>query len=639
MKPTSAVACALLAALFCAPLELAFAESTNSREIVVTASKAPLERGKFGGSIRVIDSEEIENSGKNSVAEILRDEPSLDVVRTGGPGGATTVFIRGANSEHTLFLLDGIELNNPVSNARFFNIANLSLENVERIEILRGPSSTVYGSDAIGGVINIISKKAGRGAGARFSFEGGSYDSFTEKASAEYGAERGSARISILRQDVNGVSAARSESEGLEDDPYENTAISGRFDIQISDAVEAYLITRNTDSLAAIDNAAGEFGDDPNRKLDSRENFLRTGVKAEFIPDVYRAEIALSYSDQRFDDNNDRDPRNPDDFLRSSFEGDLLDLELIQTLRLAPSQLLVFGLETERERAKSSFVSESSFGPFDDFFGPEEQRTNGYFLESLNSFSEQLSSSFSVRLDDGSGFDNEVTFRVAPSYSIEETRTRLRASFGSAFKAPSLYQRFSSFGNPELSPEQSLGWEFGFDQESFDSALKWGLTFYRNEIDDLITFDSQSFVFENINEASLEGFEAYAELQMSEDFSLGFDYSYNDAEDKETGEQLLRRAQQHSSVSLNYTEPTSSSVFSVSYRLIGHRFDNDFSSFPAARKRLPSYEVLDLSLRTPVSETLTLFARIDNLFDRKYEDVLGYNNLGLAAYGGFEVSL
>ncbi len=611
----------------------------NTRKVVVSAHHFETPAEKVGSSVTVITAEDIERSQKVYLLDLLRDVPGVDVVQSGGRGGNASVFLRGANSEHTLVVLDGIEINNPGSNARFFNFANMSLENIEQVEILRGSQSTLYGSDAIGGVIHITTKKGTPQTEIGVSVEGGSFETFVESAEVRSGAEGGEFSFGVSREDSGSFSAAAEEDGNSEDDEYERTSFSFQGGIHPLNELDLNVVFRHNDSKADIDNDGGVGGDDPNRLLDTRETFFRTEAALDLFDGALKQVYGVSLTNHKFNDDNDPDAAHPLDTQRSQYRGKLIKWDLKNVIHPTESSRLVFGIETEQEKASSNFSSDGAFGPYSSNFGPTDARTNGYYADLFVEATEWLASSFGVRVDDHSRTDSEVTFRVAPVVTIAETGTRFLGTVSTGYKSPSLFQLYSSFGNPMLEAEESTSWELGIEQTLFGDAVTVGGTYFRNDIDQLVTFNSGTFLFENINEAEIEGFEFFARANLVEGLDLSIDFTLLDTEDKSTGDDLLRRARSQVSSSLHYTFLDARASVQARVRYVGDRDDQNFNTFPAERVELSGYTLVDLLGSYQVSDEISLFARVENLFDKEYQEVFGYGTAGVAAYGGVKVNI
>jgi vitamin B12 transporter len=616
-------------------------ESTKVSQIIVTGSQLDSTLENTGSSVTVLSEQELQDGQYRNAIDAIAQVPGVDVVQSGGNGGNAAVFLRGGNSEHTLILLDGIELNNPATANRSFNLANLTLENIERIEVIRGPQSTVYGSDAMGGVINLISKKAKEGAHASVTSEAGSYNSFTQVGNVSYGSEKFDVSTGITRQDIGGISAARAGDGNREQDDYQNTSISNRMRFAPTKSLEGTHTLRYTRSHTNLDNFGGVGGDDPNRIITNDEFFTRGDVSASLLDDTLTPSAYISYTRHTLDDTNSPDANSPDtnsiEELDSNFHGDIVTVGA--RAKWAPTEYFsgIIGGETQGERANSYYRSDGAFGPFEDTFYGEEARTNSVFAESRLSYDKSAYLDAGIRHDNHSIFGDRTTFKIAPAVIVQEG-TKLRGSVGTGFKAPSLVQLYSSYGNRNLEAESSTGWDVGFDQDIIANSWSTSFTFFRNNYDDLITFEPSTFVLENINSSHTQGFEFGSNVTMSDELALRLAYTYTDTENDTTGESLLRRPRNKNSMTLVYT-PTDRIRAQLQWRLYSSRFDSDFNSFPPERVTLGGYGLVDLAVSYKVMEGVELFSRLDNLFDKEYQEVLGFGTMGAAAYAGLRVEM
>jgi vitamin B12 transporter len=605
--------------------------------VLVTGSRIPSSPSKVGSSTSVYEVDENRTLGETTVAEALRHIPGLDVVQSGGAGGNVAVFMRGANSEHTLMLLDGIELNNPGSTSRSFSLANFSLENVERIEVIRGPQSTIYGSDALGGVINIITRR-GKKPGAIVSSEAGGYGQFTQQGSVWGGTDEWQGSFGVTRKDVDSFSAADERFGNDEDDGHGLTSLTGRTSWRPLDHLEASVVGRYGRSYAAIDNGGGPGGDDPNRRLKNKEAFVRGQIQTDVLDKALAQTVGISYSDHFLRDNNDTDPLHPTDLLRSRYQGSLLKTDVANTWRIDDSFQLVTGAEWERERATSQFFSDGEFGPFTSDLEPADVSMRGLFAEGRADVDEIFFANAGIRIDDHSIFGERTTWRLSPSVRMGEGGTRLKGSVGTGFKAPSLVQLYSSFGNPELRPEESTGWDLGVEQSFLDDDAVVSVTFFRNTFDNLVTFNSSTFLLDNVANASTEGFEVTGRYRLSSAWEFSGGYTYTDSEDATTGQSLLRRPRNKFvfDAAYNVTEALTIRAFA---RLVGQAFDNDFSTAVPTRVRLGGYMTMNVAVNFKLSESFELFSRVENLFDKEYQEVDGFNTSGVAGFGGIRFAL
>lgn len=610
--------------------------SSDADQIVVTASRLESKESNLGSSVSVVTQEELQQGRYQNVAQALRKVPGLDIVQSGARGGDVAAFIRGGNSSQTLVLLDGIELNNPASPNRAFNLANLTLENVERIEIIRGPQSTIYGSDAMGGVINIISKKAQRGTRVSASTEAGSYNTYNQVGSLSYGDDTYDFTSGVTRQDVGNISAAGAKYGNTEHDDYQNTSVSGRLKFYPNEKVDGAVTTRYTRSNAGLDNSGGVGGDDPNRRYHNEEFFSRAEVASHHLGESLTPSAWFAYTNHSLTDTNNPDQMSSE-YLRSAYKGDLSDAGAKMTWEAAKYFSAVLGGESQAERAQSNYSSDGAYGPYNDVLDQRSATTNSTFLETRTSYNEKLYIDGGVRYDHHSIFGSATTYRIAPAWHVTSL-TKLRGSVGTGFKAPSLVQLYSSFGNPDLDAERSTGWDVGVDQTIVRDRVTTSLTFFRNDYNNLITFNPSTFVLDNIDSAHTQGIEAAANVTLTKTFSVKTAYTYTESQDESTKEALLRRPLNKGSVTLVYA-PSSRLTTQLQWRVYSARKDMDYSAYPPAVTSLGGYGIVDLAATYKLSERYELFTRVENLFDQEYEEVLGYGTLGSAAYGGVRVSL
>jgi vitamin B12 transporter len=252
-------------------------------------------------------------------------------------------------------------------------------------------------------------------------------------------------------------------------------------------------------------------------------------------------------------------------------------------------------------------------------------------------FSERLHVSLGLRTDDHSSFGAETTYNLAPVYTLAGSGTKLRAAYGTGFKAPTLFQLFSSYGDPTLDPERSRGWEAGFDQKIAEGTADLGVTYFVNEFDNLIDFDSATSTYKNLGAVRTKGVELMTSYRPTDSLKLAFNYTFTDSED-DAGQPLVRRPDNKAAFDLNRDFGSSGSVdLEVVY--VGKRDDYDFSTFPTTRVELGAYTLVNASATVELGEKITLTGRIENLFDEDYEEVLGYGTFGVSAYVGVKAEL
>ena len=632
-----------LARLACACLScgignfvVADAQDERVETIIVTGTSLDDTVESTGSSVSILSEDDLEDGQYRNALTALKQVPGLDVVQSGPNGGNTSIFLRGGNSEHTLILLDGIELNNPASVNRSYNLANLTLENIERIEVIRGPQSTVYGSDAMGGVINLISKKAQSGVQTTVRSEAGSYNSFTQVGNISYGSEVLDVSTGITRQDIGNISGADARDGNKEQDAYTNTSLSTRIRYAPVDDVDFTNTTRFTRTHSNLDNAGGVGGDDPNRFIRNEEFFTRGDVSINLLSEKLTPQAYIAYTRHSLEDVNDPDA-NSLEVLDSRYSGDIVTVGT--KLKWAPvdwgSALL--GAETQAERADSTYRSDGLFGPYQDTLYGTQARTNSVFGEAKLSYEDIAHLDAGLRHDDHSIFGNRTTFKVAPALHLTTT-TKVKGSVGTGFKAPSLVQLYSSYGNRNLDAERNLGWDIGVEQNVIENLWNVSVTYFRTDYENLVTFNPSTFILENIASSRTQGIEVATEVTFSDTLSGRVAYTYTDTLNDATGESLLRRPRNKAATTLVY-KPTKRFSSQLQWRVYSSRFDTDFNAYPPERTTLGGYGVLDLACSYVLDKDIELFARVDNLFDKEYQDVLGFGTMGAAAYGGVKVTL
>jgi vitamin B12 transporter len=611
-------------------------------KVVVTATRVETPMEEIASSVTVISSEEIERKKKTHVMEILRGIPGLDVVRTGGAGKNTSVFIRGANSEHTLVMIDGVEVNDPISPGRSYDFAHLTVDNIERIEVIRGPQSTLYGSDAIGGVVNIITKK-GEGKPKFFlSAEGGSFTTFREATGISGGNKWVNYSFALSRFDTEGISTASKKDGNYERDGYENTSLSAKLGFKPMDNLGIDFILRYMDAKTELDNFAGVGGDDPNYVQKSNQFLFKTQVGLSLFDQVWSQKLGLALNDHNRDIKNKKDSQHPFDYEKGRYDGQLLKFDWQHHLQLHKTNALTFGLEYEREEGKSKYYWESLWGPGQSIFPKKTANIKGYYIQDEIKLWDRLFATLGIRIDDHSRFGSETTYRVAPAYLIKETDTKIKGTFGTGFKAPTLYQLFAPatlwgpIGNKDLKPEKSKGWDFGVEQNFFKNRVTLGATYFRNDFKDLIQFDwAKGYI--NISKAKTEGVELFASAKPIDDLTLRINYTYTDTEDKTTGEALIRRPKNKIGFDLDYHFLNNGNV-NLGVIYVGKRDDLDFSISPSRRVKLNQYTLVNLAVSYDITKNFQLFGRVENLLDKEYEEAKGFGTPGLSFFGGMKLS-
>ncbi len=595
--------------------------------MVVTATRTEQELRNTGSAMTVISAQDIANRQLYTVAELLRTVPGVDVVQNGGIGRTTSVFIRGATSGQTLVLLNGIEMNDPSSPSSGFDFADLTVDDIERIEILRGPQSTLYGSDAIGGVINIITRK-GRGK-PRFSLlgEGGSFDSYKVGGSVSGATELLNYNLTVNHLRSRGFSAADEDLAGnTEKDGYRNTTVDTGLGVTPLENFKIQWNLRYTDADKQLDNCGGANCDNLFRKNNTQQ--LYTGLNGELslFEGLWEQQLSVAYTSSNRQDYD----QSPGAFIPfSEFDGNKIKVNWQHDLHLLDFNTLTLGFADEEEWMSTDSISRKS------------QNTAGYYLQDQVNLWDRSYTTAGVRYDDNNRFGGKTTWRVTQLFAIDEIGTRFKGSYGTGFKTPSLFQLFAPadpffgpIGNPDLKPETSRGWDAGFTQTLWDEQVLFGASYFNNHFEDLIGFTSG---FNNIDRASSKGVESYIEINPLPGLTLRGNYTYTKTLDDSTGLVRLRLPRNKGSVNINYNFLEHANI-NLNVLVVGDRADVDFSSFPFRRVTVPGYTVVNLAGSYEVNQYLKTYLRIDNLFNKQYQEVFGFGTSGVAAFGGIRLS-
>jgi len=613
--------------------------SSIQHEIVVTATRLETPAKEIASSVTVITRERLEQSKKATVIEALQEVLGVSIIQNGPPGAAASVFLRGANSEHTLILMDGVELNDPISPSRSFDLAHLTLDNIERIEILRGPQSTLYGSDALGGVVNIISKKGQGKPKFSLSSVAGSYGTIITSAGINGSTERMhySLGTSYFRSD--GFSSASANYEGNEEkDGYRNLSLWGRLGFRLFDNLDVDLILRTLNTQIDIDNGGGAQGDDPNNVQDYNALFIKTQIRNLMLNNRWELKLGLSLVDYDRQYENPTDEAHLLDSENGFFKSKLFQIDWQNNLFLHETNTFTLGIDYQQEQGESEYNSDGIWGPFSSIFPSRRAHVTGFYLQDQIRLANRFFATLGLRLDDHSQFGSAVTYRLAPAFFIEATQTKFRATYGTAFKSPSLYQLYAPgtflgpIGNAELNPEKSIGWDIGVEQQLLGGKVLLGVTYFYNDYKDLINFDFlQGYM--NIGKAESKGTEILIQAHPFDDVSFNATYTRTEAKDKDTDVDLLRRPKHKFSAILNYNFQKRANI-NLTFIRIGEQDDMDFSTWPSTRLTLTGYSLLNAAASFNLTSSFQIFCRLDNIFNKEYEMIKGYGTPGFSVYGG-----
>jgi vitamin B12 transporter len=541
-------------------------------------------------------------------------------------------------------MLDGVPLNDPVNPSRNYDFAHLTLDGLERIEVLRGPQSPLYGSDALGGAVSILTSRGQGRPRLSLRAAGGTFATFD--AGLDLRGSRGAFHyaFALSRSRTGGISAASPAYPGNEEeDAYRNTTLAGRVGAAFKNGTEIDFVVRGVDSRTDIDNFGGPFGDDPNHRQDYgsylarvQGRFLLAGGRWE-----QKAGASLIRSERR--DENPSDPAHPFDSERGRYASALARFDWQNNLFVHTAHTLTFGADLEEEAGETEYRSESAFGPYESLFPRRRAGRAGFYLQDRMKVGDWLFAAAGLRFDRHSRAGDSLTYRVAPAIFIGRTGTKIKATLGTGFKSPSLYQLYAPgtawgpIGNSALKAERSLGWDAGIEQSLWGDAARLSLSYFRIALENLIDFD-YAFGYVNIGQTRMRGIEASAEARPNADFGLRLSYTRLEARDLSGGAALPRRPKDRISLSAQYAFAKDWDA-GISAVLTGPRPDRDYVSWPAREVTLPGYTLLGAHLSFFPRPGLQIFIRLDNILDARYETVYGYGSPGFSSHAGLKLSI
>jgi vitamin B12 transporter len=628
-----------------APAGVAFGADTPKQDelerVVVTANRDEQPLSRVGDSVTLIEPEQVRASQKLAVSDLLATTPGITVSRNGGLGTSTQLRIRGAESDQTVVLIDGVKLNDPASAGGGFDFGNLLTGDYMRIEVLRGPQSTLWGSQAIGGVINVVTTVPEGPLLTEYSAEAGERGSAEVQARAEAGGERFAWRVAGKYLTTDGISALNDDRGGREQDPYRNVGGNVRGLWRITDAVSAELRTTYSSGRTDFDGFPP-----PNFELtdtreygDTSELVAYTGINATSFGGKLQNRFGFAYTDT------DRQNIDPDSPVRTTFDanGSNKRWEYQGTLALTDRIGGVFGVESER--SELSTKSPSQFDP-DPTPLEHDARLDSIYAQLTVSPLETLTLTGGLRYDDHDTFGSETTGRATLAWAATPT-TIVRATYGQGFKAPTLFQLFSEFGNEDLAPERADAWDAGVEQHLLDDALVLSATYFTRNTRSMIDFNScfpavdprcatRPFGFyDNVAKTEADGVELGLIARLGERLRFNVNYTDMDTENRGSenfGLELARRPGQTLNGELTYDWAFGLTT-TIAAMHVGKSFDDAANTVV-----VDGYTVVDLRAAFQLRDQLELYGRLENAFDEEYETIARYGTPGRGVFVGVRQS-
>ncbi|CAP54610.1 TonB-dependent receptor [Gluconacetobacter diazotrophicus PA1 5] len=646
------------------------AVSTQTAElpelISVSAARRPTSVDDIGTSMTIVTEQQIQTQQRRGLADILERQPGLNVVQTGGPGGTTSIFMRGNNANEVKVRLDGMDVNDGSSAQGMFDAAQFMTDGMGRIEILRGPQSGLYGADAMAGVIDITTAQ-GEGRFKPFvRIEGGGYGTFNQvfgargsKGRFHYNVEFSHYRMDGFNNIPSYIERAynadwRQRHEGNRND---NRSANIRLGYDVARNFDLGLTTRliqgNNHSYSLYDLQNEYFGYSGVREQNNtNEAIVRGTAHHVSFNGLFDQVIGLGYMTNRNrwteTGTSYGSPINPDpDYYRS----DRLKIDWHGTFNFRQYGQFMVGAEHFHETFNTSQAGGISGPGYDTSAGMDTTAGYGQYQGNWNHI---LYGAANIRYDANSRYGNHVTWRVAPAIHVPGTGTIIKASAGSGFHGPSLYQLFanqggygySEKGNPNLKAEQLIGYDAGVEQKLLHDSLNFGATWYDNRVRNLIqstlSIDSSynyNYSYANVDRARMYGVEAFLNWKARRDLQFNLSYTWTHARNETDDTELQRRPQHKFNFNTTWT-PIQDLTFSgnILYTSAWRDLPVIGSESCSVCAKGHGYFTIDIAANYKINRYVSVYARADNLLNRQYEDPIGYLQPGRAGYGGFTLN-
>jgi vitamin B12 transporter len=609
--------------------QLQAADEDSLEAVVVTATRIPTPEIQVASSMTVVTAEDIAARQERTLPDVLKDVPGLNVVQSGGPGAQSSVFMRGTDSNHTKVLVDGIDVSDPSNSNATFDFGQLLTQDIERVEVLRGPQSGLYGSDAIGGVINIITKSGQGPLRAALSAEGGSFDTFNQTGSISGSDDQFhySANLEHFHSGETPVTPLDLLAPGEQriDDYYDNFTASTKLGLDVTQDFDLGLVARYTNTHLFYTgqdyNVFPTIPDAQQSESITNEYYGRITAHLISFDGVLSQTLGVAYTRN---ETATVEPQTPE----TVNTGDRVKVDWQGAIKVSSAHTLLLGAEDSLEEI-SQPISAST-------------RIASGYAELQSQLAERWFSALNVRYDANDRFGDKVTYRFAPTYVNTDTETKLKASVGSGFKAPSLSELFQNFppyfyADPNLKPESSTGYDAGFEQGLINNTIRFGATAFYNRIRDLITSNVTDTSYANIGKATTEGIESFVSYQPLKQLLLRVDYTFTEASDDILHQELVRRPKNKGTFNAEW-HATDALLFDVNVLSVGTWVDGN-RDFSIPRLDAPPYTTVNLATSYDLNARIAVFARIDNLFDRHYENPVGFLQPSIGAFAGIKLKL
>ncbi len=596
-------------------------------KVVVTATRYETQAKETGKSIEVITEEDIKKSGKKSVSELLEMLPGVTITGYGNYGSSTKVYIRGSRKANALILVDGVRLSDPTSVGKQVDLGILTSDNIERIEVIKGAMSSLYGSEATGGVINIITKKGKGEPSVTAGAEGGSLKYHREYMSTFGSTEKMNYSFNITKVSTEGESSVKEitpQSYEFDKDGYDNLSASGAVGIKVFRNATLDMTMRYMDSEYEFDDGVDD--DDPNNKI-IRSYFTGGAIFRHSPLDFLMYQGGVNYSSlvRNYLDNNDFIDTTEESLY--IYQGRNLGANFLVSLSAADINELTLGVDYHKEAGETG----SHWGVNDE----KEIYDVGFYAHDKISLLKILFLNGGMRYEKNEEFGSHTTFDGGVSLTVPVIGTLIRASAGTGFRAPTLYELYDpSYGNEDLDPEESFTYDVGIEQGILGKMITIGATYFIQEMENEIKWTGTGYT--NIEgKIKSRGYELDLKLRPFDFLYAAYNYTYVDYEKEDESRALGRPAHKHNA-SLN-------AVIMEKINLnLAYTYQTKTKSYQTATTHynLKGYDKLDLNIRyNDITKNLSARFRVENLLDEDYELAYGYNTPGRTFFTGLDLKI
>ncbi len=605
----------LLVMVFVASPAWAGVDSVKIKEVVVSASKIEEPVEETTSRVILIPRKAIDAKGAEFIADVLKDIPEINLIQSGGQGKLADVILRGGAPSQLLVMIDGVKVK--LTTTGTFDFSGIIADDIEKIEIVKGPQSTIYGSEAMAGVINIITKKGRDKTHADLSIEGGSFDTYKTSASFSGGSEVLNYRFTASYLSTGGISISK---RGDEKDGYKNASFSTKLAIRPSDIFNFEITGRYYYDRSELDDYDYNLRHsiDALNFIQHGHHYVVSGKGSLYLFDIWEQILTIS---------NTKDSLKTRDTDTSWNNYDIITgMETIDwqhNLYLSDDYTITAGFENRLEKGEN-------IGNFSKMV----HNNALYFNNKLSLFEDWLHVNAGIRYDAHETFGHKYTYRLGAVYDIKPADFRILANYGTGFRAPTFNELFwpddpvwGGGGNPDLKPEKTDSWEAGIEKGFFNEKVILTATYFNQKYEDLIS----GWPPVNIGKAEVKGIETGILTKITDSLMVRSAYTNMDTEDKDTGQRLIRRPKDKLNITVEYSAEDLTLL--AGYIFVGEVNDT------IAERNLASYSLVNLSGNYKLTKQFKLFARIDNLLDEDYETAGGFNSPGFSAFAGIKLEI